>query len=106
MFKSIICMALLTLPLLAQAQSTIPKVGNKCPSGYSDGKGAYCYGSKTSTSKTIPKTDSRCPSGYRNGKGAYCYGRDTSEEVITKVGGKCPSGYKDGKGAGSASFFL
>ena len=41
MFKSIICMALLTLPLLAQAQSTIPKVGNKCPSGYSDGKGAW-----------------------------------------------------------------
>tara|TARA_R110002072_G_scaffold186647_1_gene343441 strand:- start:293 stop:610 length:318 start_codon:yes stop_codon:yes gene_type:complete len=100
MIKFILLNLLLTLPILALAQSAIPKVGNKCPSGYQDGKGAYCYNSsRTDNSKTVPKTDSRCPGGYRDGKGAYCYGKDTSQDVITKVGNKCPSGYRDGKGA-------
>ena len=99
MFKIIILNLILALPILALAQSTIPKVGNKCPSGYHDGKGAYCYGSRTSPSEVIEKTGGKCPRGYSNGKGAYCYGSKSSPDVINKVGEKCPSGYRDGQGA-------
>lgn len=99
MFRPVILILALAMCAAATAQSTIPKVGNKCPSGYHDGKGAYCYSSRTDTSNAITKTDGKCPSGYRDGKGAYCYGSRSSPDVINKVGNKCPSGYRDGKGA-------
>jgi uncharacterized Fe-S cluster protein YjdI len=99
MIRILLFNLLLTLPLLAAAQATIPKVGSECPSGYRNGKGAYCYSSSSRTSQAIEKIDRKCPSGYRDGKGAYCYNSKPSQDVITKVGGKCPSGYRDGKGA-------
>lgn len=83
----------------AIAQEVINKSGNKCPTGYRDGKGAYCYrASSYSQDKVVEKADGSCPSGYRNGKGAYCYGRSSSESVIVKEGGKCPTGYRNGPG--------
>ena len=69
MFKIIILNLILTLPILALAQSTIPKVGNKCPSGYHDGKGAYCYGSRTSPSEVIEKTGGEFRAGHGSGHG-------------------------------------
>ena len=82
------------------ADDVIEKSGGKCPSGYRDGKGAYCYkyGSSTSSEKIVVKTKGKCPSGYRDGRGGYCYGNDYDNDVIPKSGGKCPGGYRDGKG--------
>jgi hypothetical protein len=82
------------------AQDVIEKSGGKCPSGYRDGKGAYCYQSSSSFSsqKIVVKTRDKCPSGYRDGRGGYCYGNDYDSDVIPKSGDKCPSGYRNGKG--------
>jgi len=93
MLKISILNLLLALPILALAQSdVVPKIDGQCPSGYRDGKGAYCYGSSSRTSDAITKTDGKCPSGYRDGKGAYCYSSKSSPDVINKVGDKCPTG--------------
>jgi hypothetical protein len=99
MIRSVIIVTALALSITASAQTTITKVNGKCPSGYHDGKGAYCYGSKTRTADAITKTNGKCPSGYSDSKGAYCYSAKSSPDVINKVGGKCPTGYRDGQGA-------
>ncbi|MEZ5571064.1 MAG: hypothetical protein R3E64_03485 [Halioglobus sp.] len=100
MLRIITVNLMLTLPILALAQSdVVPKIDGKCPTGYRDGQGAYCYGSKSRSSNAISKTDGKCPTGYRDGKGAYCYSGKSAPDVINKVGGKCPTGYRDGKGA-------
>jgi hypothetical protein len=49
-------------------------VGGKCPSGYSNGPGSYCYESNSTREQdVVVKVNGRCPSGYRDGPGAYCY---------------------------------
>ena len=82
MYRLIVVILFLSISAV-NAEEVIPKVGNKCPSGYSDGKGAYCYNRSNSENKekVLEKVDGSCPSGYRDGKD-----------------NKCPSGYRDGPG--------
>ncbi|MFM8535396.1 MAG: hypothetical protein ACKOEC_17705 [Acidimicrobiia bacterium] len=100
--RHLIGVLLLASASLALAQGdVIPKTGGSCPSGYRDGKGAYCYQNSYGTPRdAIEKIDGKCPSGYGDGKGAYCYESGTQKkDVVVKVDGKCPSGYRDGRGA-------
>ena len=90
---------LIALSQTLMAQDVINKSGNKCPSGYRDGKGAYCYKSASSDGKTVvAKKNGECPRGYRNGRGAYCYVNSEEKGVIVKQDGRCPRGYRNGPG--------
>jgi hypothetical protein len=94
-----VLMLLLGICHMTFAQDVINKSGNKCPSGYRDGKGAYCYKSaRYDDNKVVVKESGECPRGYRNGKGTYCYGASDEESVIVKEDGGCPRGYRDGPG--------
>jgi hypothetical protein len=98
MHRSLIVILFLCIST-AVAEEVIPKVGDKCPSGYRNGKGAYCYNQHSDDKKNVTeKVRDACPSGYRNGRGAYCYGNSSSRTVIAKQQNKCPRGYRDGPG--------
>ena len=63
---------LIALSQTLMAQDVINKSGNKCPTGYRDGKGAYCYANSEEKGVTV-KEHGRCPRSYRNGPGKYWY---------------------------------
>jgi len=110
MFKSIICTVLLTLPLLAIAQSPVPQINGSCPTGTMK-SGDYCIprllpgGGQNSY---IVKSGNSCPRGYLNASDGYCMkGAGAAPESIPRSPGKdCPyQWYKSGdycwKGAGA-----
>ena len=86
-----------TLPALADTY--IEKSGNKCPTGYSDTKGAYCRSSSDQPKQVLTKTGEKCPPGWSNTKGNYCVNNSSSQDdVIVKSGYQCPNGYRNTQG--------
>jgi hypothetical protein len=83
------------------ADDVIPKVGDRCPTGYCR-SGDYCKAFSSSDdaeSRVIGNpAGGKCPVGwYRSGDYCKAYGKRADEAVVEKVGDKCPSGmYKSG----------
>ncbi len=93
MIQIILLNLLLTLPLLAQAQSAFPQVDGKCP-WRTMKSGDYCvpyerpYGGSQSY---IVKQGNSCPYGYFE-SGAYCRKSvgDKPESIPREPGKDCP----------------
>jgi hypothetical protein len=81
--------------------SSVPKLGNSCPSGYRiDGSSGYCTPSSSSNPalQVVRKLTNSCPAGYRpDGSSGYCIQSSLSSpapRVLPKSGNNCPSGFR------------
>ena len=85
----------------ATAQTTIPRVGDSCPTGtYKSGDHCKPFSSTEKKGEVIiQKSGSKCPTGYYSSAGSYCKRISSSdrEALPREDGGKCPTGwYKSG----------
>jgi hypothetical protein len=95
MFQIIILNLLLTLPILALAQSPIPRQGDSCPTGtYKSGD--YCKPIKSNSDQVIiQKSGNDCPTGFYS-SGSYCKRINSSDrEALPGDSVKnCPTGWR------------
>ena len=99
MFRSILICNLLTMALISNAQTPIPRVGDSCPTG-TYRSGDYCKPFKSSEDdEIIQRRGSNCPAGFYKA-GNYCKRLTSSdrETLPREDGGKCPTGwYRSGQ---------
>ena len=100
MIQIILLNLLLTLPILALAQSPVPQIDGECPS-FTMKSGDYCVpkkGPDGGYTSYIVKQGNSCPFGYYK-SGDYCWkGAGDKPESIPRESGKdCPHRwYKSG----------
>ena len=97
MFQIILLNLLLTLPILAMAQSPVLQVDGQCPIGYRP-SGDFCKPISSSNSNTQPiveKQGGSCPPGFQASGPNHCKQMSNSDaEAMTRSGSNCPSGYR------------
>ena len=80
---------LLTLPLVADAQTMVPSQNGSCPSGSTNAGSGYCR--STSGRGFIQSDRGACPSGTSSAGAGYC-ATDGSTTYVPANRGSCPSG--------------
>jgi hypothetical protein len=80
---------LLTMPVVAGAQTMVPSQNGSCPSGATNAGSGYCR--STSGRGFIPSDRGGCPSGTTSAGAGYC-ATDGSATYVPAIHGGCPSG--------------
>ena len=97
MFQIIVLSLLLTLPIMAPAQTPIPRQGDSCPTGtYKSGDYCKQFSSSEKRGDTIiQKSGSDCPTGFYS-SGDYCkrFNSSDREAIPREKGAKCPTGWR------------